>query len=44
MTLGLREYDILDGASNFVPCNLRLHIPMEDVDLQEHVEKLIAAF
>jgi len=44
MTLGLRDYEILNGASNFVPCKLRLHIPMEEFDLEEHVEKVIATY
>jgi hypothetical protein len=41
VTLGLRECDKLDGASNFVPWKLRLQILMEEVDLWEHVEKEI---
>jgi hypothetical protein len=39
VTLGLRECDRLDGASNFVPWKLKLQILMEEVDLWEHVEK-----
>ena len=32
---------MLDGASNCVPWMLKIYILMEEVDLQEHVEKEI---
>jgi len=37
----LREYDGLDGYSNFVPWKIKVQILMEEVDLWEHVEKKI---
>jgi hypothetical protein len=36
--------DILNGSSNCFPCKLRLHIPMKEVDLQEHVEEVIMTY
>ena len=38
-SLGFRECDRLDGASNFVPCKLILHIVLGEVGLWEHVVK-----
>jgi hypothetical protein len=41
VTLGIRKCDKLDGAPNFVPWKLKLHILMEEPDIWEHVEKEI---
>jgi len=41
MTLGFRECDRLDGVSNFVFWKIRLQIFVEDVDVCEHLEKVI---
>jgi hypothetical protein len=41
VTLGLGQYDRLDGTSNFVPWELRLQLLMEEANLWEHVEKEI---
>jgi hypothetical protein len=41
-TIGLRECDRLDGASNFIPWKLRLQMLMEEAKIWEHVEKEIA--
>ena len=41
ITLGLKECDKLDGASNFVPWKIMFSILMEEVDLWKHAEKNI---
>ena len=41
VSLDLRESDRLNGASNFVPWELKLQILMEEVDLWKHAEKNI---
>jgi hypothetical protein len=42
-TLGLRECDRLEGASNFTPWKCMLQMLLEEVELWEHVEKEIIA-
>jgi hypothetical protein len=43
ITLGLRECDMLDGASNFTPWKCRLQMLLEEVELWEHIENEIVA-
>ena len=43
-TIGLRECDKLDGASNFIPWNIRLQITMEEDGIYQHVKKYIVAY
>jgi hypothetical protein len=40
-TLFLRECDRLGEASNYVPFNIGLQIVVKDIDIFEHVEKVI---
>jgi hypothetical protein len=40
-TLGLRECDRLEGASNFTPWKCRLQMLLEEVELWEHVKTKI---
>jgi hypothetical protein len=41
MTLNVKECDKMEGDSNFVPWKLRLQRHMEDIDLWEHVVKVV---
>jgi hypothetical protein len=41
MSLGLKKYDKLEGASNFVPWNLRLQMLMEEANIWEHAVKVV---
>jgi hypothetical protein len=41
VTLSLKEYDKLDGPSNFVPRKLEVQILMDEANLWKHVEDIL---